>query len=361
MLKHWLSSDKGAQFSSFDGLKFDQFGKSIHFFSGEEEKLEERHIGIIGLDKKNANAIRQKLFSLSHPWAEKRIIDFGNLRNEDPSFAIQCLRELKAGGIIPILIGKNHLAGKILFEAFTPDQNVTNAVWIQEKLSYLKEDYWINLVNKSYSRINTLGILGSQAHFRHSHENELLKNIPFQEIRLGALRENINLAEPILRDADIASIDANALRHSEAPCQIIKSPNGFYGEELCHLSRYAGISDRLKGLSLTGFDLSEDKHNITTAILAQTIWYFIDGFINRKGDYPLKEQNLTEYLVDFKALDTKISFWKSTLSGRWWIQLPKEKTGEKNMLIACTYEDYLEATNEDIPERLIKVMDGLRR
>jgi len=360
MLKHWVSSNYGAQFSSFDDLKSDQFGNSIHFFSGNEEKLDTRHIGLIGLDKKNADLVREKLFELSHPWAEKRVIDLGNLRNEDPSFAIQCLKELKEGGIIPIIIGKDHNTSKILFEANTPKQTLSNPVWIQEKLDNLELDYWNNLVSKSYSRFNTLGILGTQAHFRHLSENQLLENIPIEELRLGALRDNGSLAEPILRDADFVSIDANVLKFNEAPAQFSKSPNGFFGEELCQLSRYAGISDRIKGLSISGFDLTEDKHDITSSIMAQVIWYFVDGFINRKGDYPLKEQNLTEYLVDFKAINTKISFWKSTLSGRWWIQLPKNNVGDKNMLIACTYEDYLSATQEEIPERLIKVLDGIR-
>ena len=209
MLKHWVSPKSGAQFSCFDDLKSDQFGKSIHFFTGNEEKLDKRHIGLIGLDKKNADLVREKLFELSHPWAEKRILDLGNLRNEDSSFAIQCLKELKEGGIIPILIGKNKSAAKVLFEAFTLGQTDSNTVWVQEKLEYLDTDYWRNLTQKSFTRINSLGILGTQAHFRHISENNALRNIPFEELRLGSLRDNISLAEPILRDADFVSIDAN--------------------------------------------------------------------------------------------------------------------------------------------------------
>jgi len=192
MLKNWLSPQSSSQFSSFANLKSDQFGKSIHFFSGNEEKLDKRHIGIIGLDKDNADSIREKLYTLAHPWQEKRILDLGNLRNEDPSFAIQCLKELKAGGIIPIIIGKNQHVAKVLFEAFTPEQSDSNAVWIQEKLEFLANDYWSNLIQNSYSRINTLGILGTQSHFRHYSETKALENIPFEEIRLGALRSNID-------------------------------------------------------------------------------------------------------------------------------------------------------------------------
>ena len=362
MLKHWVSPKSGAEFRGFNDLKMDLFGKSIQFFTGKEDNIKNQHIGLVGLDEINSERLREALYKMSFPWNDKKVIDLGNLRNSDPSFAIQFLRELTQGGIIPIVIGKHTNTTKILFEAFAESIPNANMVWLQEAIPqcHSEDQYWPKIFQDYPQRINQLGLIGSQSHFRSSSENKLLRRIPYEEIRLGKLRKQMNYAEPILRDADFVSIDAAVLRYSEAPSQIEKSPNGLFGEELCRLARYTGISDKVRGFSIAGFDLVDDPHQITASLMAQVIWYFIDGFYNRKGDYPLKEQNLTEYLIDIKSLGTKISFWKSTLSGRWWMQLPKSENERKNILIACTYEDYLDATKSEIPERLIKAIDSIR-
>lgn len=359
MLKHWLSPKMGKEIKGYSSLSDNQFGRSIDFFSEKNNNLQNIRIGIVGLDVINADKIRETLVGLSYPWPKKTILDFGNLRKSDSSFAIPFLKELSRSGIIPILIGKGEETFKTIFESISEKDKSSNLVWIQENFEQKEGDntFWTTILSKNSYRLNSLGIIGSQSHFRTN--KKLAANIAFEEIRLGKLRQNMALIEPAMRDADIVSIDANVIRYSEAQAQISKSPNGLFGEELCRISRYAGISDRVKGLSISGFDLSADEHQLTAQLIAQGIWYFIDGIMNRKGDYPFDEQNLTEYLVDVKQMSVKISFWKSTLSGRWWIQLPKSNSAEKTKMLACTYEDYLEATRGDIPERLIKALGNI--
>jgi formiminoglutamase len=46
------------------------------------------------------------------------------------------------------------------------------------------------------------------------------------------------------------SVDISAVRQSDAPGNEHASPNGFYGEEICRICRYAGMSDKL---STAGF------------------------------------------------------------------------------------------------------------
>jgi len=65
---------------------------------------------------------------------------------------------------------------------------------------------------------------------------------------------------------------------------------------------------------------------------------------------------LTEYIVDFKSYSYQITFWNSIKSNRWWMQIPS-KTDRKlrrHRLIPCSYEDYLKACEEELPERLLK-------
>ena len=69
-------------------------------------------------------------------------------------------------------------------------------------------------------------------------------------------RQAIYLTEPLFRDSDVAIFDISAVRQSDAPGTMSPSPNGFYGEEICLLSRYAGISDNLKIFGL--FDVNPE-------------------------------------------------------------------------------------------------------
>jgi formiminoglutamase len=56
----------------------------------------------------------------------------------------------------------------------------------------------------------------------------------------------------------------------------------------------------------------------------------------------------------------ELVFYKSPLSGRWWIEVPvKDNPGlssERHTLIPCSYSDYLEAMKNEIPERWWKAM-----
>ena len=93
--------------------------------------------------------------------------------------------------------------------------------------------------------------------------------------------------EPVIRDADMVSFDVSAIRQSEAPGNNNASPNGFYGEEACQIARYAGISDKLTSIGFYEFNPSFDNNHQTAHAVAQMIWYFIDGVVNRKNDFPI--------------------------------------------------------------------------
>ena len=58
-------------------------------------------------------------------------------------------------------------------------------------------------------------------------------------------------------------------------------PNGIDGRTICALARYAGISDRISILGC--FDLSNTT--IFHKLLAQIIWYFVEGIHCRFDEY----------------------------------------------------------------------------
>jgi len=98
-----------------------------------------------------------------------------------------------------------------------------------------------------------------------------------------------------------------------------------------------------------------DNHNQTAHLVAQMIWYFIEGYSQRKKDYPAC--NVDEYIkfiVNFDD-DTSLNFYKSPKSDRWWLEVPYLNSPDKYILVSCSYKDYEEATRGDLPDKWWKM------
>ena len=86
------------------------------------------------------------------------------------------------------------------------------------------------------------------------------------------------------------------------------------------------------------------------------IWYFIEGFYNRKHDHPYKDKSdYVKYTVSIKDHKDQIVFYKSKKSDRWWMDVPVKKSFkniyERHHLVPCSYNDYEVACKDDIPDR----------
>jgi hypothetical protein len=51
-------------------------------------------------------------------------------------------------------------------------------------------------------------------------------------------------------------------------------------------------------------------------------------------------------------------FVKSNLTDRWWIELPGET--DENFYVACSYDDYLKANRNEVPDRWVQAMERLK-
>jgi hypothetical protein len=179
----------------------------------------------------------------------------------------------------------------------------------------------------------------------------------FDCYRLGFFKHNMEEVEPIVRNADILSFDISAIRMSDAPGTGKASPNGFYGEEACQIMRYAGLSDKLSSIGLYEFNPSLDRNGQTAHLIAQMIFCFIDGYVNRKADFPIApKKDFAKYhvLVDDEE-KYQIIFYKSPKSDRWWMEVPyptsKNARYERHYLVPCSYSDYEFALNNGMPDR----------
>ncbi len=361
MLENWLSPVFSGRNETVKTLSKDQFGRNIAIYLEEVPDLKKTDVAIIGLSAREADEVRKNLYTLDYPFDAIRVADLGNIRNEDSSFIIPLVKELLQGNILPIIIGNNCQQSYAQFQAYNTLKRSTNLVCIDERISYQsspgnEDSYYLNNILKSdRSNLFNLGVVGFQSHFTSDDLLKMMDENYFDYIRLGKLRDAFESVEPVIRDADMLCFNLAALKQSEAPGVQAATPSGLFSEDACRLSRYAGISDKLTSIGFYGLRCEKDRDRQTVQIVSQLIWYFLDGFYNRLGDFPATMQGLTEYIVTAKNQVHPNTFWKSSKSGRWWMQIPveTETRNQRHQLLPCTYEDYQLASNGEYPDRLL--------
>ena len=111
---------------------------------------------------------------------------------------------------------------------------------------------------------------------------------------MGKIIKNIEITEPVLRDADIVSLDINAIKSADLGFYSHFQPNGFDGREVCALARYAGLSDRVSSFGVFNIDSNSEK----SLLLTQILWYFVEGFNFRMNEYPyISKSTYLKYIV----------------------------------------------------------------
>lgn len=365
MLEHWLQPIQPAQIQGFDALTDEQIGRKIHFFQtsaeGEEDSiLKKAQIALVGIGADDANAVRAAFYTLSNTFDKINIVDLGNVRKQETSFIIPLLSELLQADILPIIIGHSDIFTLAQYQAYQSKKNSVSVAIIDEKIRFTpkiqSDSYALHQILENEHLFNC-SIIGYQTHFTTPSVLEYFEQRNFELIRLGRTKNNMEEIEPVIRDADMVSFNLGVLKAAEAPAQLIPSPSGLFSEDVCQLARYAGMSDKLTSLSIIGFQEHLDTHHQTAQIVAQMIWYFIDGFKNRKQDFPISKafNQLTQYIVHIREFDYNVTFWKSNKSGRWWMEIPlkSRKKHDRHRLVPCSYNDYQKACNGELPDRLV--------
>ena len=116
---------------------------------------------------------------------------------------------------------------------------------------------------------------------------------------------------------------------------------------------------------MTSFGIYEynpkfDLKNQTAQLISQMIWYFIEGVNYRANDYPFGlKDNYQKYIVPIE--NEVLNFYKSNKSGRWWMEINLNESNKfkRHALIPCAYQDYICATNQEIPDRWLKTLKKL--
>jgi arginase family enzyme len=276
--------------------------------------------------------------------------------------------ELWQQKIIPIIIGGSHDLTYGQYLGYAQNDQVINMAVVDEKVDIYKrheeidsESYLYRIFTETPNYLFNFSQIGYQSYFVSPEDMETLERLYFDFYRLGKIRENFEEVESVLRDADLVSVDISSVRQSDAPAKRNASPHGFFGEEACQISRYAGISDKVTSFGIYEINPEFDRNGQTAHLAAQMIWYFIDGFYSRMNEYPIiSEKDFVKYMVNFEDHEHEMTFWKSRKSGRWWMQVPVVTDKyERHQLVPCTYADYQMACKEEIPERWLRAYEKI--
>ena len=348
---------------------------------------EELDIAIIGVKEDRAangnkgcaeapDRVRDYLYNLFSHWKHLRIADLGNLKNghtvEDTYFAVKdVVAALLRQHVIPIILGGSQDLTFANYTAYEQVGKVINFAAVDPLFDLGHDEHDLN--TRSYlSRIimhqpnflfNYTNI-GYQSYYVDTDALVLMKNLYFDINRLGKVRANMEEAEPMIRNVDFLSFDISAIRQSEAPGNFYANPNGFNGEEACRLCRYAGISDRLSSIGFYEYNPKFDVNGQTAKLLAQMIWYFIDGYAHRRDDLPEQStEDFIRFTVKTEEFDENLVFLKSKKTERWWIEMQTlnkiRKKYRRHQYIPCSYSDYQNALKHEIPDRWWKVQQKL--
>ena len=380
-MQEYFTPIETTKLSGINQYTASSYGKMIHSYIEENNfpDLENIQLAIIGIaeDRKAVNNegcglaadyVRENLYILFQGDYITKIADLGNLKTgstiEDSYFAVtDIISQLLKKNIVPIIIGGSQDLTYCNYLSYLKMEQTINIVSVDSCFDIGDGDNELNsqnylskiILHKPNILFNYSNI-GYQTYFVEQSSIELMNKLYFDSHRLGALRKKMEDVEPIVRNADMLSFDISAIRQGDAPGNGNASPNGFYGEEACQITRYAGMSDKLSSIGFYEINPAFDTNKQTAHLVAQMIWYFIDGFYNRKQDYPIVDKSeYTKYRVSIKDHDHEIVFYKSNKSDRWWMDVPypinHQIKYERHHMVPCSYKDYETACIDEMPDK----------
>lgn len=372
--------DLSIYLTEFDmqGISFEssQIGHATHFYESDDE-LKKGSVAIvfvgeyrnsdIQFNETNFQSILNKFFSLQSGEWQTPIYLLGQVKAgatpKDTYVAVkEIVAELVRNEVIPIVVGGSQDLTYAMYQGYEKLEQTVNLLTLDAEFDLgdpeheINANGWLNKIilhqpNYLFNYTN----LGYQSYYVRASEIDLFNKLYFDAFRLGEYYSNTRMVEPLVRNADVVSLDMNVIRSSDYSANTMHSPHGFYGEDVCQIMRYSGLSDKLTSIGLFNFNYQESFGLKDANLLAQMMWYFIEGVNQRKHDYPKgSKSTYTKYRVAVDDFKDEVVFYKSDKSGRWWMEVPYPNEQnfkyQRHLMIPCTYEDYQEAVKNNLPD-----------
>ncbi|MBC2837772.1 formimidoylglutamase [Robiginitalea sp. SC105] len=327
--------------------------------------FESRNAFIKKTSRLELDEIRMQLYRLMEGNWNDTIIDLGDIDEgetvKDTYFVVrEIVAELLEEKIIPIIIGATQDITYPAYRAFDKIIDMVNLVAVDSRFDFGADEelissnsYMSKIITDKPNNLFNFSNIGYQSYFNAQEEIDLMDRLFFDAYRLGEIAGDISLAEPVLRNAHLVSLDARAIRASEMGQPDGFSPNGFTGREICAIARYAGMGD-----NISAFGIFEVENNMQSfQLVAQMIWYFMEGHNFRVQEEPAGGgKDFNKFIVPCQS--EQLHFYSSTVTGRWWVEVPNllaaHTKPDSPALLPCTEQDYLDACDQNIPDRWFK-------
>ena len=313
--------------------------------------------------------IRADLYQLARLPGKIKIADLGNLKKgmsfDDTLVALgDVVEHLLENNTFPLVIGGSSTLIPAMAKKIKGSFNYTavdsRIDWVNERKEKDSFNYLSEIINVNPGLENFM-LVGYQSYLNDPQVLNRFRKLNHDLVRMGEVRDDIQEIEPSFRDSSLISFDISAVRQADAPGTFAPSPNGFYGEEICLLARYAGLSDSLRAAGLFEVNPLLDSRRLTSSMAAQMIWFFLEGFIQKQNESSVLEKEksgrFVNYHVSIEDSNEDLVFIKSNITNRWWIEYTSKK-GTKHF-IACSYNDYLLAGENEIPRRYMKAVERI--
>ena len=352
------------------GFNNGQIGKHIEIYEKEIPGVENADVVLVGINETRGNGIniidgaadliRKQLYELHYWHSDVEIADLGNIKRGDTlndSYAAvkTVLAQLLRMNKTVILLGGSHditLAQYFAYKELGESIEATcidACINLRSESPLRSESFLMEMLTSEPNLVKHYNHIGFQSYLVHPKMLETMDKLRFDCFRVGKVRENIEEMEPVLRNTNLVSFDISAIKNGDAPAAL-QSPNGLTGEDACSLCRYAGMSDQVSSFGIYGYDPQLDIQDLTAKQIAQMTWYFIDGKSRGKKESAIQDRAaFNEYHCTFTEVET--NFLQSKKTSRWWMQLPNGK------MIACSYNDYITASRNEIPERWLRAQE----
>ena len=346
-------------------------GSNITLYNSEKTDYSSIDIAIVGLNEyRNSDEIsdeslnlenfRREFYSLFYGNWSANILDLGDVISgksfSDTYYAVNSIhQDLINQNIVVIFIGGGQDFTFPIYQSLSKKHNKVNISSVDNKFDFGKikkqfssSSYMSKIIMDKKNSLNHFCNLGYQTFLNSQEEIDLLNKFNFESHRLGEITENIKIVEPVLRETNLLTVDFKSIKSSELNF-VHNYSNGFESSQFCSVLRYAGMSNSINSVGL--FELLDSS--ISSALLSQSIWYFIEGYCLRIKEDP-NSSNFKGYTYNVFCEGTNLKFYNSELSQKWWVEFINEiETKNISSLLPCNKRDYLMACDGTFSDRLI--------